>query len=114
MKNKEIEYYSNQLEIKSSNSQTFSIDNITVTDSTAIANGFNNFFVSVGPKLANDIMCTINPMSYVTSIEHSIAITDISCTEVKQVISSLKNSSAGWDELPTFVAKNVLIVILNP
>ena len=104
MKNKEIEYYSNQLEInkndsskswkilkniigkdsyKSSIKQTFSIDDITVTDSTAIANGFNNFFVSIGPRLANDIKCTINPMSYVNSIEHSIVITDISCTEVE-------------------------------
>ena len=76
LRNKEIQYYSNQLEInkhdsskswkilkniigkdscKSSISQTFSIDGITVTDSTAIANGFNNLFVSIGPKLANDI-----------------------------------------------------------
>ena len=44
-------------------------------------------------------------MSYVKNIEHSIVIKDISCTEVKQVISTLKNSSAGWDEVPTFVAK---------
>ena len=126
LKNKEIEYYSNQLDIskndsskswkilkniigkescRSSISQAFCIDSITVTDSTAIANGFNNFFVSIGPKLASDITCSINPMSYVNNIEHSIVITDISCTEVKQVISALKNSSAGWDEVPTFVAK---------
>ena len=52
-------------------------------------------------------------MSYVKSIQNSIAIVNIFCLEVERVISSLKNSSAGWDEIPTFVAKNVCIVILN-
>ena len=74
---------------KSSISLTFSVDNKTVTDSTAIANAFNNFFVSIGPILANDVHSSVNPMLYVNSIEHSIVITDISCNEVKQVISSL-------------------------
>ena len=53
-------------------------------------------------------------MQYVNSIEHSIVITDISCNEVKQVISSLKNSSAGWDELPTFVAKKCVDCFIEP
>ena len=44
-------------------------------------------------------------MSYINSVEHSIVITDISYTEVTQVISTLKNSNAGWYKLPTFVAK---------
>ena len=59
-------------------------------------------------------------MSYVNGIEHSIVITNISCTEVnqvievKQVISSLKNSSAGWDEFPTFVAKKCVDGYIKP
>ena len=199
MKNKEILYYSNQLEIhkndiskswkiikqiigkdscKSSTNQEFCIGNTSITDSTAIANGFNNFlyqsakrwpkdgqkmakditsdvnpmsyinsiehsivitdisytevtqvistlknssagwdnnfFVSIGQKLAKDITSDVNPMSYINSIEHSIVITDISYTEVTQVISTLKNSSAGWDELPTFVAKKCISGYIEP
>ena len=53
-------------------------------------------------------------MSYINSIEHSIVITDISYTEVTQVISTLKNSSAGWDELPTFVAKKCISGYIEP
>ena len=62
------------------------------------------FLGSIGQKLAKDI-CDVNPMSYINSVEHSIVITDLSYTEVTQVISTLKNSSAGWDEMTTFVAK---------
>ena len=135
LKNTEIQYYSNQLEIhkndsskswkilkniigkdscKSSTNLSFCIDSTTITDGTEIANSFNNFFISIGPQLANSINCTVNPMSYVDSIEHSIVITDISCYEVKQVISSLKNSSAGWDELPTFVANKCVDGFIEP
>ena len=135
LKNKEIKYYSNQLEIhkndtskswkilkqiigndscKSSTNQAFCIGNtsITVTDSTAIANDFN-IFVSIGQKLAKDITRDVNPMSYtcINSVEHSIVITDISYT---QVISTLKNSGAGWDELHTFVAKECVSGYIEP
>ena len=53
-------------------------------------------------------------MLYINSVEHSIVITDISYTEVTQVISTLKNSSAGWDELPTFVAKECVSGYIEP
>ena len=53
-------------------------------------------------------------MSYINSIEHSIVITDISYTEVTQVISTLNNSGAGWDELPTFVAKKCISGYIEP
>ena len=53
-------------------------------------------------------------MSYIDSSEHSIVITYISYTEVTQVISTLKNSCAGWDELPTFVAKKCINGYIEP
>ena len=100
-------------DLKSSLNTTFTINNRIVTDSREIANGFNNYFISIGPFLASDITCSVNPLSYVKSIDNSIVIVNMSYSEVERVISSLKNSSAGWDEIPTFVAKNVFIVILN-
>ena len=126
--NTEIQYYSNQLDIHrndsaktwkvlkniigkernhSNNKLSFCIDNIMVTESADIANGFNDFFVSIGPQLADKISCTVNPVSYLVSIENSIVFPEISCAEVKYIIQSLKNSSAGWDEIPTFVAKKM-------
>ena len=64
-------------------------------------------------SLANDIS-NVNPMSYINIVEHSIVITDISYTEVIQVISTLKKSNAGWDELPTFVAKKCVNGYIEP
>ena len=50
---------------KASINTTFTINDKLVTDSKEIANGFNNYFVSIGLLLANDIRCSVNPMSYV-------------------------------------------------
>ena len=36
------------------------------------------------------------------------------CLEVEQVISSLKNSNAGWDEIPTFVSIKCVYSYLKP
>ena len=43
----------------------FLIEDKLVTDNLDIANGFNNFFVSIGPKLANNLKRDIDPLSYV-------------------------------------------------
>ena len=94
---------------KSSLITTFSINDTIVTDSRDIENGSNNYFIYIGPLLANDIECRVNPLSYVKSIHSSIVIVNMSCSEVGRVISSLKNSSAWRDEIPTCI-----IVILNP
>ena len=133
LRNAEILYYSNQFDLhkndlakswkllktifgkdlNSSLNTTFTINNIIVTDSRKIANGFNNYFISIGPLLASDITCSVNPLSYVKSIDNSIVIVNMSCSEVEIVISSLKNSSAGWDEIPTFVAKQCVYCYLK-
>ena len=63
---------------------------------------------------AKDITSDVNSMSYINSVEHSIVITNISYTEITQVISTLKKSSAGWDDLPTFVAKECVNGYIEP
>ena len=46
-------------------------------------------------KIAKDITCNVNPMSYINIIEHSKRITNITYTEVAEFLSSLKSSSDG-------------------
>ena len=76
LRNAEIQYYSEQYELNSSdmfkswkvlntilalnsNSEKrklcLTINNVVVTNSKNIVNGFNNFFVSIGPELAKGI-----------------------------------------------------------
>ena len=51
----------------------------------ATANGFNNFFVSIGPELAKGIHSHINPLTYVNNISNSIAIFNVSCEETLKI-----------------------------
>ena len=135
LKNTEIMYFSDQMEINkndlnktwkilrvilgkdrnpSAKNPTFKLDGKIISDRAAIANGFNNYFVSIGPKLASEISSNVNPISYVKSINNSIVIPNITCHEVYQVICSLKNSSAGWDDFPNFVLKKCSGSLLQP
>ena len=51
---------------------SLSIRESIVTDNQIIANELNNFFVSIGPKLARDLSRDINPLSYVNKVVNSI------------------------------------------
>ena len=92
----------------------FDINNKTTTDPNVIANGFNNFFVTIGPQLAKNIKSDINPLSYVKSVNKSMVLTDVTSTEVRNVIASLKNSSSGNDEFPPFVGKSCVDAFIEP
>ena len=93
---------------------TFCINNEMISDSSEIADTFNIFFVTIGPILAKNITSNINPMSFVNYVQNSIAVFEISCNEVKRIIYSLKNSSAGWDEFPTCVGKRCIDSFVTP
>ena len=64
------------------------INNETVNDSRTIANEFNNFFVSIGPALADTITCSVDPMSYVDNIMNSMVISYVSYMDTKNTILS--------------------------
>ena len=135
LRNAEIQYYSHQLEMhktdisrswkilkniigkhscRSKPTMHFNINNESVSNSTDIADSFNNFFVSIGPQLAENISCETNPLTYVNNIERSIVILDVTCEEIKGVIHSLNNSSSGWDEIPTFLVKKCVDSFIEP
>ena len=89
-----------------SNSNKFRIDGNTVTNSLEIANAFNEFFTTISSILTSKVPAfTTNPLSYVENVPNSIVIEDVSEQEVSDVIKSLNNSSAGWDQFPTSIAK---------
>ena len=72
---------------------SFLIDDKLVTDSLEVANGFNDFFVSIGPELAKNLVSSVNPLSYVKSNTNSIVIREVTYLQVRGVINSLNNSS---------------------
>ena len=135
LRNCELQYYSNKLELnKSDLKKTWDVLRIIlgkdtnnskrtlklnikgkcVTYSMEIANNFNTFFVSIGSELAKDIVSTANPMSYIKNCNNSIVIPPVTMIEVRQTILALKNSSAGWDDLPALVAKQSIDSYIEP
>ena len=85
-----------------------------VTDSYEISNAFNNFFVSIGPKLASNIHSSINPLAYIIPVQNSMYMPELSENDVKNIILSLKKSAAGWDNFPTFMAKQCIDGYISP
>ena len=89
----------------------FIINNNIIENELRIANEFNNYFVSIGPTLA-DIQETtnFNPLDFLQNNPNSMAIRQI---EVINIIHSLNNSSPGWDGIPSILTKKSLTYTLN-
>ena len=74
----------------------------------------NNYFVEIGPKLTKNLNSSIDPLSYLNNNTSSIFFPEISENEILRTVNSLKNASAGWDHIPTFIAKRSLQYYLKP
>ena len=85
----------------------FKINNRDTSDKKTIANGFNNFFVNVGNKLAKDIPNScVDPTTFIKESNlQSIFLQPVHSNEVCCIISSLKNASAGYDGIHSDVIK---------
>ena len=135
IRNAQLQYHSNEFDIvkndvskswnvlrmiiglgttKRNSKTSFIINDDIVSDSDNIANAFNNYFVSIGAELSDSISSNVNPMSYVSYVENSMFMPDLKECEVGDVILQLKNTSAGWDNLPTSIGKKCVDGYLAP
>ena len=118
-KKAEKEYYTNLLEASKSNSKKtwsilktvinkkrntrvqtqFKINDSIVTDKNHIAEKFNDFFVNIGPNLANKIPTqTKTPNEYLgNKVNASIFISNVEQKEFGEILGSLKSCAAGYD-----------------
>lgn len=81
-----------------------------------IAEKCNDFFVNIDYELANKVSsCHGNPLDFIPRtflIISSFKPPDIQ--EISNIIDELKASSAGHDNIPAFVVKQVKLTILQP
>ena len=82
------------------------------TDHKIIANSFNVFFTNVCSSLANNINCTVDPLLYAQNHVNNIYITEVSESEIKNIIQDLKNSAAGYDELPASILVKTCVLYI--
>ena len=96
--------------------QEFSINNQLVSDPEVIANSFNEYFVSIGRKLAEKIQPAQHFSSYLNvrseSVFNFVPVTE---QNISDIIKNLKNkSSYGHDCLSNILIKRVQNVLIEP
>ena len=81
-----------------------------------IANAFNNFFIIVGPNLANEILTATRSFEcYVRKTNETIKVEPITINELKDAFLSLKmNKNADYDEISFSVIKNCFGGLCDP
>ena len=88
--------------------ETIKIGDDNVTNPQRIANTFNEFFIHVGPHLANKIPATPgDPTQYIKKMyPTSMSVYQTDCSEIMHVVQQLKTStSIGYDSISPIVAK---------
>ena len=80
----------------------------TLTDASSIADALNEYFVNVGPKLADQISeSEVNPVDFLDQAEPSVfRFRRINVDEVSKLIAGLKmNKATGLDQIPARALK---------
>ena len=60
-------------------------------------------------QIADNMECSKDLLTYVNGIANSIVVPKVTCIDVRTVISSLKNSSLGFDGILYFVANQYIV-----
>ena len=91
-------------------------DGSVTTDKTIICEKFNNFFIGVGPTLANKIpQQSRTPSSYLgNSLINSMFLVPVSIEEITSMIKGLKNSAPGHDDITADALRLCLPSITSP
>jgi hypothetical protein len=94
----------------------FKIGDTIITDKTTIANSFNDYFINIGNNLTRNI-CESNhdPLTYMSgSNPNSLFISEVQQHEVRKIILSLKEASAGWDGMHAKVIRRTFEFYIEP
>ena len=86
------------------------------TDGSVISNTFNDFFINIGLNLAGKIPNVgVSPVDYMGQpLVNSIFLSEVTANEISQILGSLKNGAAGYDEINACLLKLVSPFIAEP
>ena len=97
-------------------SNQFIINGKNTTYPMEIAEGFNKFYINVGPSLASKIKDKndICPTTFIKqSNPNSMYMSPVQSDEIVKIINSLKISSAGWDDIHSKIVKTSYDIYLD-
>ena len=86
---------------------TLVVNDEAISNNLKIANAFNVYFATIGAELSKKITNIIDPLSFVTLLQNSMFMPELSEKFIRTDILDLKNNVAGCDNFPTFVAKKM-------
>ena len=100
----------------SSRFSKFIVNKSITTDKQKIAEGFNNFYINVGPDLASNIPnVNCSPSDLLKDrVINNLVLKEVCLDELEKCIASLKDSSAGWDLFTANVLKKSVSNIKFP
>jgi len=112
----------NFIKLFKSNKETINkitIESKTISDPRDICTAFNNYFSSIGPTLASKFKEPSNFTQYLNEkINTQFYLRNSNCTDIKEIIKSLKNSSSvGFDDISLKLIKpnaDMFSIILSP
>ena len=106
----------NQNKYKQTQSRFKLSDGQITADKQIISEKFNDFFVSIGSNLAHKIPNQAqSPLSYHGNrLSNTIFLEPVSEEEVYSIVTNLKNSAPGYDEVTAGILKLSLPVINGP
>ena len=136
LRNAELAYYSNKLEInKSYHSKSckvvigditgmntskpkhysFSINDCMVTEKQKIANEFNHFFVNIGPQMADILLVRVTHYLMLTVL-CTLLLYMICLNMMISILFCHNNISnaAGWVNFPAYLGKQCIDVYITP
>ena len=93
------------------------IDDAHIQEPCEIAEAFNDFFVEIGPTLANKIPKPVKPFNHYLKERNSSSFFFVPVVEeeVQNIIIDLNTKKAsGYDELNNFLLKNTVNEIISP
>ena len=91
------------------------LNGIETFDKTTIANGFNDYFSSIGEKLAKNISSDNTFESYLSRNNINFPEKELTDDELKSAFDQLKpNKSSGYDEIHPTVVKQAYNLIKTP
>ena len=91
-------------------------DGTVTTNKDVISSKFNDFFVNIGPTLAKKIPNqTLSPLHFMGNpMINSIFLTQVTPVEMTDILQSLKNGAAGYDDINASLLKMVSSCIVLP
>ena len=102
------------LKLNSKKQNYFQIENngTKLSDSTEIANAFNDYFSSVTPSLAELIPDVgIDPQSYLSRNPHSFAYSEVDSAEIRKQILSFKSKPSNIKSILSFAHKYIADIL---